>query len=159
MLFGIRVKKKCLIVAISVVLLAIAACSVASSEPESRFYRIAVTKVYDGDTITANIDLGFDVALMKKSIRLYGFDAWEVSRIRRTVKITDEEIVRGKAARDDLKKLLDENKGRIYIRPEGTGKSVYGRLQASLWVFPVDSDPIDIAEWMRSRGHIRTPEQ
>lgn len=40
-------------------------------------YRAKVTKVVDGDTIKADIDLGFDLFLSNQTIRLYGVDAPE----------------------------------------------------------------------------------
>ena len=41
-------------------------------------YRAFVRKVYDGDTITVDIDLGFDVVLKAQKIRLVRINAPEV---------------------------------------------------------------------------------
>jgi len=41
-------------------------------------YSALVTKVYDGDTVTVDIDLGFGVVLSSETIRLYGINAPEV---------------------------------------------------------------------------------
>lgn len=41
-------------------------------------YRATVTKVYDGDTITVDIDLGFGVVMREQSVRLLGIDAPEL---------------------------------------------------------------------------------
>ena len=41
-------------------------------------YRAIVKKVYDADTITVDIDLGFGVWLFKQSIRLLHVDALEI---------------------------------------------------------------------------------
>lgn len=41
-------------------------------------YRAVVTDVYDGDTMTADIDLGFRITMHKQKIRLYGIDTPEV---------------------------------------------------------------------------------
>ena len=41
-------------------------------------YRAKVTEVYDGDTVTVDIDLGFSVILRKQKIRLCGINAPEV---------------------------------------------------------------------------------
>lgn len=41
-------------------------------------YKATVTKVYDGDTITVDIDLGFGVVMKGQSIRLLGIDAPEL---------------------------------------------------------------------------------
>ena len=42
------------------------------------FYKAKVTNIYDGDTITCNIDCGFGVILRKQKIRLYGINTPEV---------------------------------------------------------------------------------
>ena len=41
-------------------------------------YRAVVTKVYDGDTITADVDLGFNTWRHDESLRLVGIDAPEM---------------------------------------------------------------------------------
>ena len=41
-------------------------------------YRAFVRKVYDGDTITVDIDLGFEVMLKNQKLRLYGINTPEV---------------------------------------------------------------------------------
>lgn len=41
-------------------------------------YDAYVTAVYDGDTITVDIDLGLDIFLKNQKIRLFGIDAPEV---------------------------------------------------------------------------------
>ena len=39
-------------------------------------YRAYVTKVYDGDTVTCDIDLGFGVLLKKQKLRLFGLNIY-----------------------------------------------------------------------------------
>ena len=41
-------------------------------------YRAVVTEVFDGDTITVNIDLGFNIFMDGQKIRLNGIDAPEM---------------------------------------------------------------------------------
>ena len=41
-------------------------------------YPIEIVSVYDGDTITCNIDLGFKIKLYKQKIRLFGINTPEV---------------------------------------------------------------------------------
>ena len=41
-------------------------------------YKAIVKKVYDGDTITVDIDLGFGITFNDKSIRLSGIDTPEI---------------------------------------------------------------------------------
>ena len=91
-------------------------------------YRIkSITKVVDGDTIDANIDLGFDISLTKR-IRLAGIDTPE-SRTRNL-----EEKALGLESKEWLKKALEGAKD-ILIKtekPDSTEK--YGRIIGHLFV-------------------------
>jgi len=49
-------------------------------------YYAVVTDVYDGDTITVDIDLGFDQWLVNQKIRIHGINAYEV-RLNKRKKI------------------------------------------------------------------------
>ena len=77
-------------------------------------YKIEVLRVIDGDTIDAEIDLGFDVKI-KKRIRFMGINTPE-SRTRDL-----EEKARGLAAKDRVKQLLDGCKN-ITLCSHGVGK-------------------------------------
>ncbi len=57
-------------------------------------YKAVITRVYDGDTITANVDMGLNVWLYKQRFRLFGIDAPELK---------GEEREAGLAARDALR--------------------------------------------------------
>ena len=46
-------------------------------------YKATVTKVYDGDTITVDFDLGFGIILKKQTIRLFGINTPEVREQRK----------------------------------------------------------------------------
>lgn len=48
-------------------------------------YNITITDVYDGDTITCDIDLGFNLIFKDQKIRLYGINAPEVKGVERQV--------------------------------------------------------------------------
>ena len=60
-------------------------------------YRAYVRKVYDGDTITVDFDLGFGVVLKSQKIRLLRIDAPEVR---------GKERPEGLKSRDALRKLI-----------------------------------------------------
>ena len=60
-------------------------------------YKAHVTDVYDGDTITVDIDLGFGVSMKGQKIRLYGINAPEVR---------GDEKVAGKETRDVLRDMI-----------------------------------------------------
>ena len=91
-------------------------------------YKISPLKVIDGDTVDAEIDLGFDIKV-KKRIRFMGIDAPE----SRTKDL--EEKARGLAAKDRVKQLLDgcEN---IQLHSHGIGK--FGRCLGEIFLDVVD---------------------
>ena len=91
-------------------------------------YRIKVLKVIDGDTIDAEIDLGFDVKI-KKRIRFMGINTPE-SRTRDL-----EEKARGLAAKDRVKQLLD-GCANITLCSHGVGK--FGRCLGEIMLDMVD---------------------
>ena len=61
------------------------------------FYSATVTDVYDGDTITCDIDLGFGVGLQKQKIRLFGIN---------TPEVRGPERPRGLVVRDWLRDMI-----------------------------------------------------
>jgi micrococcal nuclease len=91
-------------------------------------YRIkSITKVVDGDTIDANIDLGFDISFTKR-IRLAGIDAPE----SRTTNLKEKAL--GLESKEWLKKTLEDAKD-ILIKtekPDSTEK--YGRIIGHLFI-------------------------
>mgnify|MGYP003678615399 FL=1 len=91
-------------------------------------YKISVLKVVDGDTIDAEIDLGFDIKV-KKRVRFLGINAPE-SRTRDL-----EEKARGLAAKDRVKALLEGCKN-IQLHSHGIGK--FGRCLGEIFLDTVD---------------------
>ena len=91
-------------------------------------YNATCIKVVDGDTIDAEIDLGFDVKI-KKRIRLAGINAPE-SRTRDL-----EEKARGLAAKDRVKAILAENPS---FTLESTEIGKYGRVLGKIHINILD---------------------
>ena len=91
-------------------------------------YRVKqVLRVVDGDTIDADIDLGFDISLTKR-VRLSGVDTPE----SRTTDLKEKTL--GLEVKEWLKKKLDGKKN-ILIKtelPDSTEK--YGRILGRLYV-------------------------
>jgi micrococcal nuclease len=91
-------------------------------------YRIkSVTKVVDGDTIDADIDLGFDISLTKR-IRFAGIDTPE----SRTTNLKEKSL--GLESKEWLKKALEGAKDIIIKteKPDSTEK--YGRIIGHLFI-------------------------
>ena len=111
------------------------------SENKLYHYNAEVTRVVDGDTIDAFIDLGFDMH-SKQRVRLYGINTPEV----RTRNL--EEKKAGLAASARLNELLNANKNRCVIRTSLDKKGKYGRLLAEIFL-----DKENINKLLLSEGH------
>lgn len=59
-------------------------------------YKATVTDVYDGDSITVNIDLGFWIIMHEQKIRLYGINAPEIKGIDREKGLQSKEWLKNK---------------------------------------------------------------
>ena len=98
------------------------------ADKDPYIYRIrTISKVVDGDTIDADIDLGFDISLTKR-IRLAGIDTPE----SRTTNIKEKAM--GLESKEWLKKTLEGAKD-ILIKtelPDSTEK--YGRIIGHLFI-------------------------
>ena len=97
-----------------------------------RKYPAEVTSVYDGDTITVAIDLGFDIVKTEK-IRLHGINAPEVR---------GSERYEGLKSRDALRqKILHKS---IELETfKGDKKGKYGRTLGIIWL-----DDENINNWL-----------
>ena len=104
-------------------------------------YKAKLDRVIDGDTIDANIDLGFDITIHKR-IRLAGIDTPE-SRTRDL-----EEKARGLASKDKLVELLGD--GDFVLESKEVGK--YGRVLGTLHMYYDDKLPININETLVKEG-------
>jgi micrococcal nuclease len=89
----------------------------------SYIYRAVTVSVYDGDTITADVDLGLGVWVHGQKLRLYGINAPEVR---------GEERVEGLASRDALRAMLPTGKS-IVIATKRDKKGKYGRWLAEVY--------------------------
>ena len=86
-------------------------------------YRAEVISVYDGDTITVDIDLGLGVWVCGQTLRLYGID---------TPELRGEERPEGLKVRDWL---LEKLMGRpIVVQTLKDDKGKYGRWLAIVWL-------------------------
>ena len=57
-------------------------------------YRAIITKVYDGDTVTADIDLGFGVWVKKQKLRMMGINAPEIKGASRELGLKSRDALR-----------------------------------------------------------------
>ena len=128
------------------------------AKPLECFVPIEIITVHDGDTLRADVMLPWGVTLRNRTVRLLGVDCWEVARNRRTVgEITDEELAKGRAARDALDTML-ASCIYIYLKPppEHDEHDPYGRLHGELFAVDRKGLKIDVARWLRDHGHARS---
>jgi len=110
-------------------------------------YKAIVKKVYDADTITVDIDLGFGTWLKNQQIRLYGINAPEVR---------GESKVAGFAARDALLKWMPLE-SEIIIVTIKDDKEKYGRWLGKIYlqhlVFDKGAVLISVNERLVTEGY------
>ena len=99
-------------------------------------YRAFVRKVYDGDTVTVDIDLGFDVVLKNQKIRLVRINAPEVR---------GKERPKGLKSRDALRAKIGNRWIKIKTQKDKKGK--YGRWLGEIWL-----EDLCINDWLISEG-------
>lgn len=103
-----------------------------------------IVSIYDGDTYTINLDLGFSIEKKKMKCRLAGVNTPEI-RSSQKIKITDHERTLAKQARDFVKKTLleaDEVLLHSHTKPDK-----YGRSSVTIWV-----NGISLAEILLEKG-------
>ncbi len=104
-------------------------------------YRAKIVRVTDGDTVEAEVDLGFHIS-SRMTLRLFGIN---------TPEIRGDSHPQGLAARDYLIHLIDthtHNTSELTIRTQKDATEKYGRMLATL----VASD-VNLNEALISAGH------
>ena len=99
-----------------------------------------VTKVYDGDTVTCDLDIGFGIVLKAAKLRLKGIDTPELRGTRGDVKR------KAYAARDYLRSLILGKE--VLVMTYGKGK--YGR-----WLATIFHQSADVNKHMIHEGHAK----
>lgn len=100
-------------------------------------YRAFVRKVYDGDTVTVDIDLGFDVVLKNQKIRLVRIDAPEVRGRERPEGLKSRDALRAKIGNKWIK-----------IKTQKDKKGKYGRWLGEIWL-----EDLCVNDWLLEEGH------
>lgn len=100
-------------------------------------YQAVVTGVYDGDSITVDVDLGMRVWLHGQKLRLSEIDAKSIKGAERDA---------GLAARDFLRELVLGKQ--VVIRTQKDIKEKYGR-----WLAEIELGGVIVNDLMLSNGH------
>jgi micrococcal nuclease len=109
--------------------------------PKSYYEVKEVTKVYDGDTITVLIDLGFSI-YTKQVIRLYGIN---------TPELRGNSKLDGLVSRDYLKSTLNNSNVIIIKTYKDDKKGKYGRYLGTVFT-KTTNGCININELLVSKG-------
>ncbi len=108
----------------------------AQAENDLYTYRAVVTSVYDGDTVTADVDLGFRVWIRSEKLRLARIDAPEVRGPERPL---------GLISRDWLReKLLGKE---VIIKTFKDKRGKYGRYLVDIFL-----QGRNINDWLVEEG-------
>ena len=96
-------------------------------------YNAEITSVYDGDTCTGTIDLGFKLFTRKAKLRLLGIQAHEI----RTSDLGEKMLAI--EARDYLRGIVMGHQ--VRIKSEKKGK--YGRYLVTIWLLDDDGNIVE----------------
>ena len=115
-----------------------------------------ISRVVDGDTVDARIDIGFKI-IYEERIRLLGLDTPE-SRTSNKI-----EKVLGLAAKTRIKELIagavtlpgKRGKKDVILKTSKDGKGKFGRILGEIWVNSSTDNPININQTMIDEGHAR----
>lgn len=99
-------------------------------------YKAIITAVYDGDTVTADIDLGLHIWLRGEKLRLARINAPEVRGKQRP---------QGIVSRDFLREMILDRP--VWLHTVKRGK--YGRYLAEIW----SEDDSNVNDAMLESGH------
>ena len=107
-------------------------------------YKAKITRVVDGDTLEALIDVGFHTHV-SSTLRLYGINTPE-KRTR-----DKEEKVKGIAASERVSELLADCDNEVLVKSHGLGK--YGRCLAEVLILQRDGSKRNLNSTLISEGH------
>lgn len=99
-------------------------------------YRANVTSVYDGDTLTVDIDLGFSIIMKQQTVRLARINAPELRGNTAELGIKSRDALRDK--------VLGKS---IVLKTIKDSREKYGRWLGEIWV-----DGACINDWLLEAG-------
>lgn len=119
-------------------------------------YQLSNIRVIDGDTIDADIDLGFRITVRKR-IRLYGIDAPE-TRLQSKIKNLEDrknEKSLGLSAKARVSEICSTNS--VYLESVKIGK--YGRVVGNIYYLEddigIEDDFVSINDLLVTEGYAR----
>ena len=104
-------------------------------------YNARCTSVYDGDSITLDIDLGFNTWMRNQKIRLYGID---------TPELRGDERPEGLVAAARLRNLISDKEVTLESYKDKSGK--YGRWLGTIYLDGVNVNQLLLDEGLAERN-------
>ncbi|GAB4144603.1 MAG: hypothetical protein Fur0015_12390 [Ignavibacteriales bacterium] len=104
-------------------------------------YKAKVISVYDGDTITVNIDLGFNTWLFNEKVRLNRINAPEVTGKSKSKGIQSRDFLRSQILGKDI--LIETLKDK---------KEKYGRYLGEIYLKNSNGESLNINDLMVEKG-------
>lgn len=104
-------------------------------------YKAVITSVYDGDTCTADIDLGFGIWKRSEKLRLHRINAPEV---------TGTSKAKGVAAKKFLASHVE--KKTVTLETIKDTKEKYGRYLAEIWIEDRSGVRVNVNDLMVEKG-------
>lgn len=105
-------------------------------------YRAIVRSVYDGDTCTADIDLGLNTWVHGEKLRLNRIDTPELRGIERE---------QGLPARDFVREKIEGKEVMLQTIKDRKGK--YGRFLAEIWMIEPDGQYVNLNDMLLELGY------
>ena len=98
-------------------------------------YKVSkVCSIYDGDTMTVDLDLGFNMVMKNKTLRLYGIN---------TPEVRGPEKEEGKKVRDYVRELVKAAEA-VFITSHYDKAGKYGRILATVILLDKDGIATDL---------------
>ena len=107
-------------------------------------YRAVCVGVYDGDSVTLDIDLGYNIWMRNQKIRLLGIN---------TPEIRGEERPDGLAARDYLRELILDKEVMLKSYKDKSGK--YGRWLGTILAKDDDDHWLNVNQHLLAEGYAK----
>jgi micrococcal nuclease len=119
-------------------------------------FPVVITRIIDGDTVDALIDIGFKIKYHER-IRLLGLDTPESRTSNK------KEKVLGLEAKARIKELISSanviprKKGKkdVILKTSKDGKGKFGRILGEIWINSNTGDPFNVNQALIDEGHAR----
>lgn len=104
-------------------------------------YKALITNVYDGDTCTADIDLGFGIWIRGEKLRLHRINAPEIVGASKS---------KGRESQKFLASLIEKKE--VTLETIKDKKEKYARFLAEIWILDKGGKRLNVNDLMVEQG-------